>query len=67
MQVRLLPAVLVVSFEEATSMSRPRLLLCPSRRGDITIQPELYQRACCIGPHLEVVHRGPGHIHTSAS
>ena len=49
-------------------MSRPRLLLCPSRRGDITIQePELYQQACCIGLHLEVVHshRGPGHIHTS--
>ena len=51
----------------ATSMSRPPLLLCPSRRGDITIQPELYQRACCIGLHLEVVHRGPGHKHTSAS
>ena len=66
MQVRLLPAVSVVTFEEATSMSRPRLLLCPSRRGDITIQPELYQQACCIGLHLEVVHRGPGHIHTSA-
>ena len=67
MQVRLLPAVSVVSFEEATSMSRPPLLVCPSRRGDITIQPELYQQACCIGLHLEGVHRGPGHIHTSAS
>ena len=51
----------------ATSMSRPPLLLCPSRRGDITIRPELYQQACCIGLHLYVVHRGPGHIHTSAS
>ena len=41
-------------------MSRPPLLLCPSRRGDITIRPELYQQACCIGLHLEVVHSQEG-------